>query len=76
MAALMKWLPEGQILYGTDFPWGTLAASRAAIARLGLPDDRLAAIESRNAVCRDHQEGIAHRIQIAHFTSADQRNRA
>jgi predicted TIM-barrel fold metal-dependent hydrolase len=50
MAALTKWLPEGQILYGTDFPWGTLAASRAAIARLGLADDELAAIESRNAL--------------------------
>ena len=37
MAALTKWLPEGQILYGTDFPWGTLAASRASLARLGLP---------------------------------------
>jgi predicted TIM-barrel fold metal-dependent hydrolase len=50
MAALTKWLPEGQILYGTDFPWGTLAASRAAIARLGLPGDKLTAIESRNAL--------------------------
>lgn len=50
MAALTKWLPEGQILYGTDFPWGTLAASRASLARLGLPDDKLAAIESRNAI--------------------------
>ena len=49
MAALMKWLPEGHILYGTDFPWGTLASSRAALARLGLPAQRLAAIESGNA---------------------------
>ena len=49
MAALMKWLPEGHILYGTDFPWGALANSRAALARLGLPPERLGAIESRNA---------------------------
>lgn len=49
MAALMKWLPDGHILYGTDFPWGTLAASRGALARLGLPADRLAALESGNA---------------------------
>jgi len=49
MAALMAWLPEGHILYGTDFPWGTLASSRAALARLGLPETKLAAIESGNA---------------------------
>ena len=49
MAALTKWLPEGNILYGTDFPWGTLASFRQALARLGLPADVLAAIESRNA---------------------------
>lgn len=49
MAALMQWLPQGQILYGTDFPWGTLASSRAALARLGLRADTLAAIESGNA---------------------------
>jgi predicted TIM-barrel fold metal-dependent hydrolase len=49
MAALMKWLPQGHILYGTDFPWGTLANSRAALARLGLPANTLAAIESGNA---------------------------
>jgi predicted TIM-barrel fold metal-dependent hydrolase len=49
MAALMKWLPEGHVLYGTDFPWGGVASSRAALARLGLPPERLAAIESGNA---------------------------
>ena len=49
MAALTKWLPEGHILYGTDFPWGTLTASRQALARLGLPPETLAAIESGNA---------------------------
>jgi len=50
MAALTKWLPEGHILYGTDFPWGGVASSRAALARLSLPPDRLAAIESGNAL--------------------------
>jgi predicted TIM-barrel fold metal-dependent hydrolase len=49
MAALAKWLPESHILYGTDFPWGGLASSRAALARLGLPAEKLAAIESGNA---------------------------
>ena len=50
MAALQAWLPQERILYGTDFPWGTLAASRASLARLGLPPQRLAAIEHGNAV--------------------------
>lgn len=49
MAALRAWLPQNQILFGTDFPWGTLASSRAALARLGLPAKQLAAIESVNA---------------------------
>jgi len=49
MAALTNWLPDGHILYGTDFPWGTLASSRQALARLGLPAERLAAIEHGSA---------------------------
>jgi len=49
MAAIQAWLPEENILYGTDFPWGTLAASRSALGRLGLTPDKLSAIESRNA---------------------------
>jgi predicted TIM-barrel fold metal-dependent hydrolase len=50
MAALTAWLPANHILYGTDFPWGTLAASRAALGRAGLSAGQLAAIESDNAV--------------------------
>ena len=49
MAALQEWLPAEQILYGTDFPWGTLAASRSALAPLNLPGETLAAIERSNA---------------------------
>jgi predicted TIM-barrel fold metal-dependent hydrolase len=49
MAALTQWLPEDHILYGTDFPWGGVASSRAALARLALPAERLAAIETGNA---------------------------
>ena len=49
MAALHAWLPESHILYGTDFPWGTLASSRAALGQLGLSAMRLAAIENGNA---------------------------
>lgn len=50
MAALMAWLPQDQILYGTDFPWGGLASSRAALRRLSLTPERLAAIERDNAL--------------------------
>jgi predicted TIM-barrel fold metal-dependent hydrolase len=49
MAALQEWLPEHRILYGTDFPWGTLAASRAALGRLPIEPRKLAAIERGNA---------------------------
>ena len=49
LAALTAWLPSDHILYGTDFPWGTLAASRQAIARAGLAPEQLAAIETGNA---------------------------
>ena len=49
MAALTAWLPADHILYGTDYPWGTLAASRAALGRAGLAPGELAAIESANA---------------------------
>jgi len=49
MAALRHWLPTEQILYGTDFPWGTLAASRRGLASLQMGPDQLAAIELGNA---------------------------
>jgi 2,3-dihydroxybenzoate decarboxylase len=49
MAALTASLPADHILYGTDFPWGTLAASRRALAQAGLSDTQLAAIERANA---------------------------
>jgi predicted TIM-barrel fold metal-dependent hydrolase len=49
MAALTAWLPAGHILYGTDFPWGQLRASRAALERVGLSPEQLSGIESGNA---------------------------
>ena len=49
MAALQQWLPTEQILYGTDFPWGTLASSRTGLANLSLDTETLSAIERRNA---------------------------
>jgi predicted TIM-barrel fold metal-dependent hydrolase len=59
MAALREWLPPDHILYGTDFPWGTLATSRAALGRLGIETDRLSAIERGNAEkLLDHSIGV------------------
>ena len=49
LAALTAWLPGDHILYGTDFPWGTLAASRQALARTGLAPGQLERIERGNA---------------------------
>jgi len=49
MAALIAWLPAGHILYGTDFPWGQLRASRAALERVELSPEQLSGIESGNA---------------------------
>ena len=49
MAALTGSLPADHILYGTDFPWGGLANSRAALARLNLAAPQLAATEEGNA---------------------------
>ena len=49
MAALLEWLPHDHILYGTDFPWGTLATSRAALGRLGIEPELLSAIERVSA---------------------------
>ncbi|UAJ09081.1 amidohydrolase family protein [Glacieibacterium megasporae] len=49
MAALTASLPADHILYGTDFPWGGLANSRAALKRLDLSASQLDGIESRNA---------------------------
>lgn len=49
MAAMAAWLPPEHLLYGTDYPWGDLVRSRAALQQLGLPAERLAAIERGNA---------------------------
>jgi predicted TIM-barrel fold metal-dependent hydrolase len=49
MAALSASLPAGHVLYGTDFPWGGLASSRAALAKLTMSAAQLAEIEAGNA---------------------------
>lgn len=49
MAALTASLPADHILYGTDFPWGGLVNSRAALNKLDLSATQLDGIESHNA---------------------------
>jgi predicted TIM-barrel fold metal-dependent hydrolase len=49
MAALTASLPFDHILYGTDFPWGGLASSRAALAKVTTSSALLAGIEAGNA---------------------------
>ncbi|MGI4879231.1 MAG: amidohydrolase family protein, partial [Janthinobacterium lividum] len=49
MAALTASLPADHILYGTDFPWGGVASSRAALAKLNLSAEALTSMENSNA---------------------------
>ncbi|MGZ8348919.1 MAG: amidohydrolase family protein [Allosphingosinicella sp.] len=49
MAAMRAWLPPDRILFGTDFPWGAPDRTLAALERLELPAELLAAIRRGNA---------------------------
>lgn len=50
LRALEAWLPADHVLYGTDYPWGAPRRARAALTRLGISAQRLAAIERGNAL--------------------------
>ena len=51
MSCLRQIIPIRQILFGTDYPYGTgCAAQVAAIARCGFSDTDLAAIDRGNAL--------------------------
>jgi 6-methylsalicylate decarboxylase len=47
--ALLKLVPATQVFFGSDFPWGTMAATREPSRGLGLSADDLYAIEEGNA---------------------------
>jgi predicted TIM-barrel fold metal-dependent hydrolase len=49
MAALMKFVPASQILFGTDFPYIAVADNVERLGKLEIPSDTLAAIERANA---------------------------
>ena len=50
MAALLKLVPESQVLYGSDYPYVPMNTQAAAIRKLGLSEAVAQAIESGNAM--------------------------
>lgn len=50
MAALLKLVPESQVLYGSDYPYVPMNTQVAAIRKLGLSEEATQAIESGNAM--------------------------
>jgi predicted TIM-barrel fold metal-dependent hydrolase len=49
MEAMRKLVPDEHILFGSDYPYFSIAASVAGLGRLGLPGELLRAIERGNA---------------------------
>ena len=50
MAALLKLIPETQVMFGSDYPYVPIDTQAAAIRRLGLGEATTQAIESGNAL--------------------------
>jgi predicted TIM-barrel fold metal-dependent hydrolase len=50
MAALLKLIPESQVVFGTDYPYVPIGAQAASLRRLGLPEATVRGIESGNAM--------------------------
>ncbi len=50
MAALLKLVPESQVVFGTDYPYVPMDTQADAVRKLGLPESTVRAIESGNAV--------------------------
>jgi len=47
--ALLKLVPTSQVFFGSDYPWGTMAAAKEPLRNLGLSAGDLHAIEEGNA---------------------------
>jgi predicted TIM-barrel fold metal-dependent hydrolase len=45
----LKLVPASQVFFGSDYPWGTMAASKEPLRNLGLSAGDLHAIEEGNA---------------------------
>ena len=50
MAALLKLVPDTQVVFGTDYPYVPIAPQAQALERLGLSADQLRGIERDNAL--------------------------
>ena len=50
MAALLKYVPISQVLFGTDYPHVSVTENVSDLSKLGLSADDLKAIESDNAM--------------------------
>ena len=50
LAAVLKFVPASQLLFGTDFPYVGTAHNLAGLRSFGLAEADLGAIESRNAL--------------------------
>jgi predicted TIM-barrel fold metal-dependent hydrolase len=50
MAALLKFVPIAQVLFGTDYPYVPVTENVSDLGKLGLPAADLAAVESGNAM--------------------------
>jgi predicted TIM-barrel fold metal-dependent hydrolase len=49
MAALLKYMPLSQVMFGTDYPYVTVTENVGDLLKAGLPPDQLKAIEYENA---------------------------
>jgi predicted TIM-barrel fold metal-dependent hydrolase len=50
MAALLKLIPDSQVVFGSDYPYVPIDAQAAALRKLGLPEATVQGIESGNAM--------------------------
>ncbi len=50
MAALLKYVPISQVLFGTDYPYVSVTENVSDLGRLGLAADDLKAVEGDNAI--------------------------
>ena len=50
MAALLKYVPVSQVLFGTDYPYVSVVENANDLTKVGLPAADLKAIESENAL--------------------------
>jgi predicted TIM-barrel fold metal-dependent hydrolase len=50
MAALLKYVPISQVLFGTDYPYVSVTENVSDLGKVGLSGDELKAVESDNAM--------------------------